>query len=74
MLNVSGLTKYGTQKNLNHRYKELETNFLQDTDKLFDIFCYDIDSKQRKQCEIQYGLRLHLMIRSDLANESCAVK
>ena len=27
-----------------------------DADKLFDVFCYD--DKQRKQCEIQYGLKM----------------
>ena len=29
---------------------------MQDTDKLFNMFCYD--NKQRKQCEIQCGLRM----------------
>ena len=29
---------------------------MQDADKLFHIFCYV--NKQRKQCEIQYGMRM----------------
>ena len=54
MLNLSGLTRYPKKSKTSDRYKELETNFLQATDKLFDIFCDD--SKQRKQCEIQCSL------------------
>ena len=56
MLNFSGVTRYLKKSKTSDRYKELETNFLQNADKLFDFFCYD--SKQRKQCEIQYGLRM----------------
>ena len=53
MLNLSGLTKNSKKPLRSDRCKEPETNFLQDTDKVFDIFCYD--NKQRKQFEIQCG-------------------
>ena len=53
MLNLSGLTRNSKKPWTSDQYKELETNFLQDTDKVFDIFCYD--NKQRKQFEIQCG-------------------
>ena len=56
MLNFSGLTRYLKKPKTSHRYKELETNFLQAADELFDIFCYD--NKQRKQFEIPCGLRM----------------
>ena len=56
MLNFSGLTRYLKKSKTSNRCKELETNFLQDADKVLDIFCYD--DKQRKQCKIQYGLRM----------------
>ena len=56
MLNLSGLTRYPKKSSTTDRYRELETNFLPDTDKLFDIFCYD--NKQTKQCEIHCGLRM----------------
>ena len=46
MQNFSGLTRYPKKSKTSHQYKELETNFLHDADKLFDIFCYD--NKQRK--------------------------
>ena len=56
MLNLSGLLRHPKKSNTSDRYKELGPNFLQDTDKLFDIFCYD--NKQRKQCKIQCDLRI----------------
>ena len=56
MLNVSGFTTHPKKFKTSDHYKELETNFMQDTDKLFDIFCYD--DKQRKECKIQYGLKM----------------
>ena len=57
MLNFSGLTRYPKKPKTSDRYKELETNFLQDADKVFDIFCYD-KNKQRKPFEIIYGLKM----------------
>ena len=57
MLNFSGLTRYPKKSKTSDRYKELETNFLQDADKVFDIFCYD-KNKQRKPFEIIYGLKM----------------
>ena len=56
MLNFSGLTRYPKKSKTSHQYKELETNFLHDADKLFDIFCYD--NKQRKPYGGKYGLRI----------------
>ena len=54
--NFSGLTRYPKTCKASDQYKELETNLLQSAHKLFDIFCYD--EEQRKQIEIQYGLRM----------------
>ena len=48
MLKFRGSTRYPKKFKTSDQYKELETNFLQDADKLFDIFCYD--NIQRKQC------------------------
>ena len=56
MLNFSGFTRYPKKSKTSNRCKELETNFLQDADKVLDIF-YN-DDKQRKQCKIQYCLRM----------------
>ena len=56
MLNFSGLTRYRKKSKTSDQYKKLETNFLHDADKLFDIFCYD--NKQRNPYEIIYGLRI----------------
>ena len=55
-LNFCGLTRYPKKSKTADQYKELETHFLHDADKLFDIFCYD--NKQRKPYEIIYGLRI----------------
>ena len=38
MLNFSGLTRYPKKSKTSDQYKELETNFLHDADKLFDNF------------------------------------
>ena len=54
MLNFSSLTGHPKISTTSDQYKELETNFLHDADKLLDIFCYD--NKQRKPYEIIYGL------------------
>ena len=56
MLNFSGLTRYPKKSKTSDQYKELETDFLHDADKLFNIFCYD--NKQRKAYESTYGLRI----------------
>ena len=56
MLNFSGLTRYLKKSKTSDQYKELETNFLHDADKFFDIFCYD--DEQRKPYQIIYGLRI----------------
>ena len=56
MLNFSGLTRYPKKSKTLDQYKEPETNFLHDCDKVFDIFC--CDNKQRKPYEIIYGLRI----------------
>ena len=56
MLNFSGLTRYPKKSNTSDQYKDLETNFLHDSDKVFDIFCYG--NQQRKPYEIIYGLRI----------------
>jgi len=50
VLNFSVLTRYPKKAKSSDRYKEREANFMQDVDKLFDIFCYD--KKQRRQCKI----------------------
>ena len=39
--NFSGLTRYPKKSKTSDRYKELESNFLQDANKVCDIFCYD---------------------------------
>ena len=39
MLNVSGLIRYPKKSQTSDQHKEFEINFLQDTDKLLDIFC-----------------------------------
>ena len=41
MQNFSGLTRYPKKPKTSDQYKELETYFLHNADKLFDIFCYD---------------------------------
>ena len=46
MQTFSGLTRYPKKSKHHINKKRLETNFLHDADKLFDIFCYD--NKQRK--------------------------
>ena len=56
VLNFSGLTRYSKKFKTSDQYKELETHFLHDADKLFDIFCND--NKQRKPYESIYGLRI----------------
>ena len=56
MLNFNGLTRYPKKSKTSDQYKELETDFLHDADKLFNIFCYD--NKQRKPYESIYGLRI----------------
>ena len=55
MLNLNGFTRYLKKSKISNRYKELETKFLQDADKLFDIFAMMIN---KEKCEIQYGLRM----------------
>ena len=45
-----------SKKRRNYTFLQKEAAFLQDIDKLFDVFCYD--EKQRKSLEREYKLRM----------------
>ena len=60
MLDINDLTRYPKKSNTSDRYKKFETNFLQDADKLFDIFAMLINTESN--VKFSMASEWHLMI------------